>query len=47
MGVDDDKALQAIIDTGDYEQIGRKLMMMALDYYERFAQHTAESEIND
>jgi len=47
MGVDDDKALQAVIDTGDYEQIGRKVMMMALDYYERFAKDTAESEIND
>jgi hypothetical protein len=40
-------ALQAIIDTGDYEQIGRKVMMMALDYMERFAKEAAESEIND
>jgi hypothetical protein len=39
--------LQAIIDTGDYEQIGRKVMMMALDYMERFAKDAAESEIND
>jgi hypothetical protein len=40
-------ALQAIIDTQDYEQIGRKVMMMALDYMERFAKDTAEFEIND
>jgi len=40
-------ALQAIIDTQDYEQIGRKVMMMALDYMERFAKDAAESEIND
>lgn len=40
-------ALQAIIDTGDYEKIGRKVMMMALDYYERFALNDAENEIND
>ena len=39
--------LQAIIDTGDYEQIGRKVMMMALDYMERFAKEAAESEFND
>ena len=40
-------ALQAIIDIQDYEQIGRKVMMMALDYMERFAKDAAESEIND
>jgi len=40
-------ALQAMIDTGDYEKIGRKVMMMALDYMERFAKDAAESEIND
>lgn len=39
-------ALQAIIDTEDYEQIGRKVMMMALDYMERFAKDHAEHEIN-
>ena len=39
--------LQAIIDTGDYEQIGRKVMMMALDYMERFARNAAENEFND
>jgi hypothetical protein len=40
-------ALQSIIDTEDYEQIGRKVMMMALDYMERFAKDAAENEIND
>jgi hypothetical protein len=47
MGVDDAKALQDVIDTGDYEQIGRKVVMMAMDYMERYAKDTAESEIND
>jgi hypothetical protein len=47
MGVDDAKALQDVIDTGDYEQIGRKVVMMAMDYMERFAKHSAENEIND
>jgi hypothetical protein len=40
-------ALQAMIDTGDYEKIGRKIMMMASDYMERFAKDAAENEIND
>ena len=40
-------ALQAIIDTKNYEAIGRKVMMMALDYMERFAKEAAEAEIND
>ena len=47
MGVDDDKALQDVIDTGDYEQLGRKLISMACDYMERYALQTAEYEIND
>lgn len=47
MGVKESDDLQAAIDTGDYEQIGRKVMMMAMDYMERFAKDTAESEIND
>lgn len=47
MGVDDAKALQDVIDTGDYEQIGRKVVMMAMDYMERYAKETAENEIND
>jgi hypothetical protein len=40
-------ALQAMIDTGDYEKIGRKVMMLAFDYMERFAKDAAEREIND
>jgi hypothetical protein len=40
-------ALQAMIDTNDYEKIGRKVMMMALDYMERFAKDAAETELND
>jgi hypothetical protein len=36
-----------MIDTGNYELIGRKIMMMALDYMERFAKDAAENEIND
>ena len=40
-------SLQAIIDTGDYEQIGRKVMMMALDYMEKYAKSAAEYEINE
>ena len=38
---------QAVIDTGDFEKIGRKVMMMAMDYMERFAMDSAENEIND
>ena len=41
------EALQAMIDTNDYEKIGRKVMMMALDYMERFAKDAAETELND
>jgi hypothetical protein len=40
-------SLQAMIDTGDYEKIGRKIMMMTSDYMERFAKNAAENEIND
>ena len=40
-------ALQAMIDIGDYEKIGRKVMMLAFDYMERFAKDAAEREIND
>ena len=47
LDLDRANSLQAIIDTGDYEQIGRKVMMMALDYMEYFAKDAAESEIND
>jgi hypothetical protein len=40
-------ALQAMIDTGDYEKIGRKVMMLTFDYMEKFAKDAAENEIND
>lgn len=41
------KALQDVIDTGNYEAIGRKVMMMAMDYMEHYAMLSAEREIND
>jgi len=47
MDVDTDKALQAAIDSGDYEQIGRKVINMAMEYMERIARDVAEYEIND
>jgi hypothetical protein len=47
MGVDDDKALQAVIDSGDYEALGRKLIAMSCDYMEKIATEVAEFEIND
>ena len=47
MSVDDDKALQDVIDSGNYEHIGRKIIMMAEAYMEHFAKNAAESEIND
>lgn len=37
LGKPDGDALQAIIDTGDYEKIGRKLMMMAMEKMEAYA----------
>jgi hypothetical protein len=45
--VDTANALQDAIDTGNYEIIGRKIMMIAFDYMERFAKDAAEGEIND
>ena len=47
LGVDDAKAIQDVIDTGDYEALGRKLIAMSCDYMEQFAKHSAELEIND
>lgn len=47
MSVDDAKALQDVIDSGNYEHIGRKIIMMAEAYMEHFAKNAAESEIND
>jgi hypothetical protein len=40
-------ALQDAINTNDYEIIGRKVMMLALDYMEKFARDEVEGEIND
>jgi len=40
-------ALQDAIDSGDYEQIGRKIMSIAFDYMEKFALDIAEHEILD
>ena len=47
MGVDDSQALQDVIDTGDYEKIGRKVVTMAMEYMENHAREIAEFEIND
>lgn len=47
LSTDQAESLQAIIDTNDYEKIGRKIMMMAFEYMEHFAKDSAESEIND
>lgn len=47
LGVEDDKAIQAVIDTGDYEALGRKLISVACEYMERYALQAAEFEIND
>ena len=40
-------ALQAMIDTNDYEKIGRKIMMMAYDYMEKFAISTVKHDFNN
>jgi len=37
LGQPDAESLQAIIDTGDFEKIGRKLMTMAMDKMEAYA----------
>jgi hypothetical protein len=47
LGVDDSKAIQAVIDSSDYEALGRKLIAMSCDYMERFALEVAEYEIID
>jgi hypothetical protein len=47
MSIDDAKDLQAVIDTGNYEHIGRKILMLAESYMEHFAKNAAENEIND
>lgn len=47
MDVEQGDALQAMIDTGDYEKIGRKIMTMAMEYHEKLAKQSAEFEINN
>lgn len=47
MSVDDAQSLQDVIDSGNYEALGRKLISMSCDYMERYALQTAEYEIND
>jgi len=47
LGVDDSKAIQDVIDSGNYEALGRKLISMSCDYHERYAREIAEFEIND
>ena len=47
MGVDDAKALQDVIDTGDFAMLGRKIISMAMEYMEGHAKEVAEFEIND
>lgn len=44
MSPDDVVALQDCIDGGNYEIIGRKIMMLTFDYMERFAKDCAERE---
>ena len=47
LGVDDAKAIQDVIDSGDYAALGRKLISMSCDYHERYAREIAEFEIYD
>lgn len=47
LGVDDDKAIQDVIDSGDYEALGRKLITVDMEYMEHHAKEVAEWEIND
>ena len=47
MGADDSDALQDAIDSGDHEQIGRKVLALAMEYMEHIAKEVAEFEIND
>ncbi len=47
MSIDESNALQDVIDTGNFELIGRKVMVMACEYMEGWARNAAESEIND
>lgn len=44
---DTDKALQEVLDMGDYKAIGRKIISIAYDFMERYAVEQAENEILD
>jgi len=45
LSVDMAKDLQAILDTHDFEQIGRKIWAMTYDYMEKYAKDQAEGEL--
>jgi len=47
LDIDQAKALQDVINSGDYEALGRKIIAMSCDYMERIATEVAEFEIND
>ena len=46
MSVNDAEALQAVIDTGNFELIGRKIMSMTFDYMEGYATRHAEEDLS-
>lgn len=41
---DSAKSLQDVIDSGDYEALGRKIISMSCDYMEKLAMQVAENE---
>jgi len=45
LDVDQAKSLQDVIDSGDYQMLGQKIMSMACDYMEKFALDSAEREL--
>jgi hypothetical protein len=45
LDVDQAKSLQDVIDIGDYQMLGQKIMSMACDYMEKFALDSAEREL--
>jgi hypothetical protein len=47
LSVDDAEALQDVIDTGNYEMIGRKIMTMTFEYMERYAKQSAEFQVEN
>ncbi len=46
MSIDEASALQDVINTGNYEIIGRKVMMMAYEYMEGWAKQSAENDLD-